>query len=121
MSRLFIELYLDEDVDVLSAPLMRARGFVVITTQEAGQFRNSDAEQLASAVRRHKTLLTHNRVDFEALGQTYFAAGQPHDGIIVAVRRPPREIGRRLLRMLNYVTAEEMQNHVRYICRERQE
>ena len=115
MSRLFIELYLDEDVDVLIAQLIRARGFVVITTQEAGQLRNSDAEQLAYTVSQHKTLLTHNRVDFEALAQTYFAAGQPHDGIIFAVRRPPREIARRLLHILNSVTAEEMQNQVRYI------
>ena len=115
MSRLFIELYLDEDVDVLIAQFLRARGFIVVTTQEAGQFRNNDVEQLAYAVSQHKTLLTHNRVDFEALAQTYFAAGQPHDGVIIAVRRPPREITRRLLRILNSVTAEEMQNHVRYI------
>jgi Domain of unknown function (DUF5615) len=114
MSRLFIELYLDEDVDVFIAQLIRARGFVV-TTQEAGQLRNSDAEQLAYAVSQHKTLLIHNRVDFEALAQTYVAASQPHDGIIVAVRRPPWEVARRLLRILNSVTAEEMQNQVRYI------
>jgi hypothetical protein len=110
MSRLFIELYLDEDVDVLIAQLIRARGFVVVTTQEAEQLGNTDAEQLAYAVRQHNTLLTHNRVDFEALAQTYFAAGQPHDGIIVAARRPPRDIARRLLRILNGVTAEEMYN-----------
>ena len=115
MSRLFIELYLDEDVDVLIAQLLRARGFVVVTTQEAGQLRNNDAEQLAYAVSQHKTMLTHNRVDFEALAQMYFAAGQPHDGIIVAVRRPPRDLARRLLRILNAVTAEEMHNQVRYI------
>jgi hypothetical protein len=115
MSRLFIELYLDEDVDVLIAQLLRARGFVVVTTQEAGQLRNSDVEQLAYAVSQHKTLLTHNRVHFEALAQTYDAAGQPHEGIIIAVRRPPRDIARRLLRILNAVTAEEMHNQVRYI------
>jgi len=115
MSRLFIELYLDEDVDVLIAQLIRARGFAVVTTQEAGQLWNSDAAQLAYAVSQHKTLLTHNRVHFEALAQTYFAAGQPHDGVIIAVRRPPRDIARRLLRIFNSVTAEEMQNHVRYI------
>ena len=92
MSRLFIELYLDEDVDVLFAQLIRARGFVVVTTQEAGQLRNSDAEQLAYAVRQHKTLLTHNRVDFEVLAQTYFAAGQIHDGIIVAVHPHPGKL-----------------------------
>ena len=115
MNRLFIELYLDEDVDVLIAQVIRARGFVVITTQEAGQLRNSDAEQLAYAVSQRKALLTPNRVHFEALTQTYCAAGQPHDGIIVAVRRPPRDIARRLLRILNSVSAEEMHNHVRYI------
>jgi hypothetical protein len=102
-------------VDVLIAQLLRARGFVVVTTQEAGQLRNNDTEQLAYAISQHKTLLTHNRVDFEALARTYFAAGQAHDGIIVAVRRPPWEIARRLLRILNSVTAEEMQNQVRYI------
>jgi hypothetical protein len=113
MSRLFIELYLDEDVDVLIALLMRARGFVVVTTQEAGCLGNTDAEQLAYAASQHKTLLTHNRVHSEALAQRYCAAGQPHDGIIIAVRRPPRDIARRLLRILNAVTAEEMHNHVR--------
>jgi hypothetical protein len=37
MSRLFIELYLDEDVDVLIADLVRARGFRVTTTREVRQ------------------------------------------------------------------------------------
>jgi hypothetical protein len=54
-------------------------------------------------------------VHFEALAQTYVAAGHPHQGIIIAVRRPPRDITRRLLRLLNAVTAEEMHNQVRYI------
>ncbi len=49
MSRLFIELYLDEDVDVLVADLARARGFKAVTTQEAGRKKKDDAEQLAFA------------------------------------------------------------------------
>ena len=115
MSSLFIELYLDEDVDVLVADLVRARGFAVLTTVEAGQRGNSDAAQLAYAVEQHKTLLTHNRADFEGLAHAYYVAGQQHYGIIVAVRRPPHELARRLLLLLNYVTAEEMHNQVRYI------
>ena len=59
MSRLFIDLYLDEDVDVLVADLVQARGFAVSTTQEAGQIGNNDTEQLAYAVSQHKTLLTN--------------------------------------------------------------
>ena len=115
MSRVFIELYLDEDVDVLIADLVRARGFTAITTQEAGQTGNSDDDQLAYAVSLQNSFLTHNRVDFEKLAQAYHAAGQPHYGIIIAVRRPPYEILRRLLRVLNNVTADEIQNQVRYI------
>lgn len=69
----FIELYLDEDVDVLVADLLRARGFVAVTTRDAGQLGSSDQEQLAYAASQAKTFLTHNRADFEALARAYTA------------------------------------------------
>jgi len=75
----------------------------------------SGADQLAWAVSQGKTFLTHNRADFEALAKTYFAAGKAHYGIIIAVRRPAYEIARRLLLVLNQVTADEMRNQIRYI------
>jgi hypothetical protein len=49
MMRLFIELYTDEDVDVLIADLLRARGFSVLTTRDAGRLYATDEEQLAFA------------------------------------------------------------------------
>ncbi|SRR6266542_765135 len=115
MNRLFIELYLDEDVDVLVADLVRARGFKAATTQEAAQMRNDDAEQLAYAVKHRATLLTHNRVHFETLASEYFAVGTTHHGIIIAVRRPVYELVRRLLIILNRVSAAEMKDSLRYI------
>jgi len=115
VNQLFIELDLDEDVDVLIADLLHVRGFVALTARDAGQLHKSDAEQLAYAVSQHKVLLPHNRADFEALAQTYFAAGQSHSGIIIAVRRLPHAIVHRLLQMLNHVTADEMNDQVRYI------
>jgi len=115
VTNLFIELYLDEDVSVLVADLVRARGYTALTTREAGQLHASDAEQLAYAVSQHKTFLTHNRADFEALAQTYFDTGQSHYGIIIVVRHTPYEIVRRLLLVLNHVTADEMQDQLRYI------
>ncbi len=115
MSRLFIELYLDEDVSVLVAELLRARGFVALTTRECKRLGSSDREQLEYATSQRKTLLTHNRADFEALAQQYYSAGQIHHGIIVAVRRPAHEIVRRLLMILNQVTADEIKNQLRYI------
>jgi len=115
MNRLFIELYLDEDVDVLVADLVRARGFKAVTTQEAGRKRRDDDEQLGFAASRQSTLLTHNRVDFEALAQRYFTEGKTHSGIIIATRRDPYEIAKRLLVILNHVTADEMTDQIRYV------
>lgn len=115
MKGLFIELYLDEDVDVLIADLLRPRGFAVTTTQEAGQVGQNDSAQLAWSIARQKALLTHNRLDFENLAREYFEAGRTHSGIIIAVRRLPYELARRLLVILNDVTADEMINQLIYI------
>lgn len=115
MSRLFLELYADEDVDVLVATLLRSRGFSVATTREAGQNGRSDAEQLAYAVDQQRTLLTHNRVDFEELARQYWDQGHKHYGIIIAVRRPAHAIAQRLLVLLDHVTADEMEDTIRYI------
>jgi hypothetical protein len=65
----FIDLYTDEDVDVLVADLLRGRGFDVFTTREAQQLGRNDAAQLAYATAGQRAFVTHNRVDFEALGQ----------------------------------------------------
>lgn len=115
MSVIFICLYLDEDVNVLVADLLQARGFDVITARDAGLLHTTDAEQLAYAVSQARTLVTHNRTDFEQLVQNYFDSGQTHYGVIFAVRRSPQEIAQRLLVILNQVTLDEMQNQVRYI------
>lgn len=89
MIRLFIELYLDEDVDVLVADLLRARGFDVLKTRDAGNLHAYDDEQLRFAVSKQRTFLTHSRADFESLHQTYLNTGQQHEGIIIATRHPP--------------------------------
>lgn len=115
VARLFIELHTDEDVDVLVSDLLRARGFDVLTTRDAVNLHATDAEQLAFAVAEQRTLLTHNRADFEALHQSYLASGQQHSGILIAVRHPAYEIVRRLLLILNVVTADEMQDQLRYL------
>ncbi len=115
MSGLFIELYLDEDVSVLIAELIRARGFSAVTTRDAGQLGGDDTHQLAYAVRQQKAFLTHNRVDFENLATEYFETQQSHPGIIIAVRRSPYELTRRLVKILNHVTAAELKDQIRYI------
>jgi hypothetical protein len=54
-------------------------------------------------------------VDFERLAAQYFTTGQTHCGIIIAVRRSPYQIVRRLMELLNHVTADEIENQLRYI------
>jgi hypothetical protein len=78
MSGLFVELYLDEDVDVLVAEMLRAYGFVATTTREAGHLGASAAAQLAHAASVGKVFVTHNRVDVERLAVEYFSSGREH-------------------------------------------
>lgn len=115
MSRLFAELYLDEDVDVLVAQLLRARGFSATTTVEAGQLHASDTTQLAYAATNQLAFVTHNREDFKSLHGQYSTSGRQHSGVIVAVRRPPHAIATRLLAILNHVTADELENQIVFI------
>ena len=115
MSRLFIKLYLDEDGDVLVADLLKAYGFEAVTARGAGLLGSEDDEQLAYAAREGMTVLTHNRVHFEALAVAYFEAGKDHAGIVIAVQRTPHEIARRMLQLLNHITAGEVRNQLRYI------
>ena len=115
MAGLFIELYLDEDVSVLVAELLRGRGFAARTTRDEHRLGSTDAMQLAHAVSCGMALLTHNRADFEALARDYTESGRTHYGIILAGRYPPYELAHRLLRILNQVTADELKGQVRYI------
>lgn len=115
MSRLFAGLYLDEDVSVLLAALLRPRGFEAVTTQEAGNIAASDERQLEYAAGRGLALFTHNRADFERLAAKYRDEGRNHSGIIIAVRRTPHDILRRLLKLLNENAADEIADNVWYL------
>ncbi|MCK4330332.1 DUF5615 family PIN-like protein [candidate division WOR-3 bacterium] len=113
--RLFIELYLDEDVSVLLSELLKSRGFKATTTRDAGMLGKTDSEQVAYAASEERTLLTHNRVDFEKLHNEYLKAGKEHYGIIIAGRRDEYSMLKRILRILNRITADEMKNQLKYI------
>lgn len=87
----------------------------VLTTVEAGNLGKSDHEQLAYASEHHRALVTHNRVDFERLADAYFTNGQTHGGIIIAVRRHPRELADRRRQLLDQFTADETDNQLIYL------
>lgn len=74
-----------------------------------------DREQLDFAANQNRVLVTHNRRDFELLIQAYFTKGLPHAGLIIAVRRPPRDLTIRVLALLNRNAADEFVNQVFYV------
>lgn len=115
MSRFFIELYLDEDVDGLVAKLLRADGYVATTARDEGQLRRKDREQLNYAIEHERAIVTHNRNHFLMLADECYASGRSHYGIIIARRRAPQEIASLLITILDQVTADEFQNQIRYI------
>lgn len=113
--KLFASLYLDEDVSVLVARLVQARGLDATTTHEQQMLGQPDPLQLAYAVSLERCILTHNRLDYEILHGAYLADGQRHAGIVIAARRSPYEIARRIGILVDNFTADEIAGQLFYI------
>lgn len=115
-SPLFIRLYLDEDVSVFVAQLLRPHGFEVLTTREAKNHGRSDTAQLEFAAAHQHTILTHNRCDYERLHEAALTEQRFHSGILIANRRASDfELARRIMAVLNMFTADEIANQLFYI------
>jgi predicted nuclease of predicted toxin-antitoxin system len=112
---LFIRLYLDEDVSSAVAAAMRRRGFDAVSVHEVGRRGRSDPEQLAYAAADDRTLFTFNAADFVQLHRKWITEGRPHGGIIVAEQALVGEIMRRLLKLLNSVTADEIRSQIYWL------
>jgi hypothetical protein len=101
---------------VLLAEVLRAHGFDVLTTRQVNNLGSSDAAQLRFATENQRALFTHNRNDFEALHRAALAEQRPHAGIILANRRPSdAELARRVVKLLNLFTADEISNQLFYL------
>ncbi len=107
-------IYLDEDVSVVVAAILRSRGFDAVTARDIGALGRSDIEQLTSAVQSDRVLLTHNRVDFERLHREWIELGKSHAGIIVARRRLPVQLAARVGRLLERLTADDLKDQLLY-------
>jgi hypothetical protein len=114
-SHLFIRLYLDEDVHKRIASALRLRRFDVVSAHEVGRWGLSDAEQLTYAATEGRALFTYNTPDYLRLHLDWLQRGQEHHGIIVSDQLPIGEAVRRLLNLLNRVTADEMRNQIRWL------
>lgn len=110
-------MYFDEDATRHSLVReLRIRGAEVITPLEAGMTEKTDAEQLEWAARNGLTIYSFNRRDFYRLHTSWLERGRSHAGIILSRQDlPVGEQMRRLLRLINRLTAEEMINRVEFL------
>lgn len=114
--KLFLSLYLDEDVSVKIAANLKNRGFDVLHAVDAKMLSASDEEQLNKAVIEQRTFLTHNKKHFRILHDRYTASGKKHFGIIVASRkRNSFETIKKLLDIIQTFSPEEIENQLKFI------
>lgn len=111
----FIRLCLDEDVPPAVAVALRRRGFDAVSGHERGRRGRTDPEQLAYAAGDGGALFTFNAADFLRLHRDWIDSGHTHSGIIVAEQAPVGQLTRRLLKLLNSITADEMRNQIYWL------
>jgi hypothetical protein len=112
-----IRLYFDEDSSRHSlARELRARGADVVTALEAGMAGKGDVEQLEWAATNSRVLYSFNRGDFYRLHTIWLNSGHSHNGIVLS--RQDLSVGeqmRRLLRLINRLSADEMRNRIEFL------
>jgi predicted nuclease of predicted toxin-antitoxin system len=117
--RLFISLYTDEDISSELAPAIRDRGLDAQSAAEAGLLDADDPVHLEYTTARGLTILTCNARDFLDLAKQYAIEGRTHAGIIISSEQYSRrrfgELLRLVLRLMNSISADEMQNRVVYL------
>ncbi len=112
-ARLFITLYTDADVHGKLAAQLRQRGFDAISAYEVGNAQLDDPDQLEYAVSQRRAILTCNAKDFAPLVEEWWVASRRQCGVIASEQIPIGEMLRRLMRLLNMVSADEMENGYR--------
>lgn len=94
-------VYLDEDVSVLLAELLRSRSVDAVTARDEKMLGKSDEEHFQYACTHQRTIITHNRVDFEHLYSSAVEKSIHNYGIICLSRkRDVFETSRRIILLL---------------------
>lgn len=113
-----IKLYLDEDAEAENlVKALKLHKIDVLTTNEAGLKGASDIEQIEFAASQNRTIYTFNVRDFLPLHYELLNLNQNHSGIILGEqsRFGIGEQLRRILRIIEAKSAEEMQNELEFL------
>ena len=113
---LIVSIYLDADVERMIAKALRRQGHTCRAADEVGMKRASDEAQLEYAARMGHALVTYNVEHFAPLHAQYLRKGWEHSGIVLIPKRwGASEVLRRLLNLLDAVTADEIRNNVKWL------
>ena len=111
-------LYLDEDA--MEKALVRAlqtKGIDVTSVLTEQRHGDKDEQQLLYSTEQQRVIYTFNIKHFTVLHSSFIERGQSHAGIIVA-QKDLYSVGeqmRRLARLVNTLSAEEMQDRLEYL------
>lgn len=109
------KLHLNEHLSPRLADQLRTYGFDVTSTLEINMIEVDDDEQLAYAASSQRAIVTFNHKDFAVRHDRYMDTGKEHWGIILSTEESIDVMRRRLLKLLNAVTAEELKNQIRWL------
>ena len=114
--RLYVALYADADVNGKVVAQLKEHGYDAIHAAELDQHEwENDELHLIFAAANNRALLTHNIRHFKPLYDRWWETGRTHAGIIVAPQWEIGELLRRLLKLLDTVTADEMINNYKHL------
>lgn len=111
-----IKLYLDEDT--ISRALINAlwaRNVDILSAHDAGLISVPDSQHLEYATSMGRTVFTHNTRDFAQLHGQWMAQEREHAGIIVSDQIYVGQLVRRLLRLLDSRSADDMKNWLEFL------
>ena len=107
--------FTDEDIYATVAVQLRAAGLDAISTPEAGRIGEPDLSQLTWAAQQDRTLVTFNVSDFARLHHDWMNHGQHHAGIVVSQQRPVGDMLRRLLHLVQTLSATDLKDRLEYL------
>ena len=109
------KLLLDEHIWAYLAKILREQGFDVIHVNEVNLVATPDDKIMQYAVGEHRAVVTFNIKHYIPLTIQYFEDGKEHYGVVVSKQLSQGELQRRVIKLLESVTAEELMNAVRYL------
>jgi len=110
-------LLLDEDIPLLLAPTLRARGLDAVHAVEQGLAGSRDVRIFEVAQADRRTVMTHNVADFMEIVGNLASAGREHCGLLLAEQVEFRDLLARVARLLSERDAESLANAVVWLVR----